>query len=613
MLSGLNLSGEMLFVLGLTVFTLVMFTLEWVRADVVALLVLVALGITGIVPTDQLFDGFAGNAVLAIMATMILGAGLDRTGVLNSAASYMLRISDGDERRLLLVLCAITGAISAVMQNPAVTALFLPVVARISSRTGLPLSRLLLPMACCIILGGTMTMVGNSPQILLNDLVLSVNRNLPSGADTIEPFAMFSVTPIGLALLLSGLAYFHWFWPKLMPTREDERQVVTPGATASYFESTYGIEGEVIELMVPAESALIGLSIAEVEAQPGTPLILAIKIGEEARLAPPADQMLWANTILGALGPRERIHEWAQQQGLRVLPKARNFGAMFNPTRAGIAEAVIPPSSRFIGQKVGELRLRKRFGISVLAVNRGDRIWREELRGRGLRQGDTLVFHGAWRDLAHAAEDHDFVVVTDYPKDEERPHRLNHAIVFFALSLVLALLSDLPLPVALLTGAVGMLLTGVLNMDEAYRAINWKTILIMASLIPLGWAMDSTGAAAWIAQEILIVLGDVPVWALQLALMILTSLFAQVMSQVGATVVMVPMAINIALAANANPMPFALLVTLSASNNFTSTANPVISLVASPASYRHQDLMRAGLPLGAIFVVVALVMVNLVY
>nr|MBP7624670.1 anion permease [Xanthomonadales bacterium] len=253
------------------------------------------------------------------------------------------------------------------------------------------------------------------------------------------------------------------------------------------------------------------------------------------------------------------------------------------------------------------------FGISVLAVNRGEKIWRDEIRGRLLRQGDTLVFHGAWRDLAHAAEDHDFVVVTDYPKEEERPHRLNHAIVFFTLSMVLALLSDLPLPVALLAGAVGMLLTGVLNMDEAYRAINWKTIFIMASLIPLGWAMDSTGAAAWIAQEILYVLGGVPAWALQLALVVLTSLFAMVMSQVGATVVMVPMAINIALAANANPAPFALLVTLAASNNFVSASNPVISLVASPASYRQQDLIRAGVPLSAIFAVVALIMVNLIY
>ncbi|MBL8274897.1 MAG: SLC13 family permease, partial [Xanthomonadales bacterium] len=177
--AGLTLNTEMMLVLGLIVFTIVMFTLEWVRADIVALLVLVVLGVANLVPVDQLFDGFAGDAVIAILATMILGAGLDRTGVLAYAASFILRLSAGVERRLLLVLCGLTGSLSAFMQNPAVTTLFLPVASRLSSRTGLPLSRLLLPMACCIMLGGTITMVGNSPQILLNDLIESVNRNLP--------------------------------------------------------------------------------------------------------------------------------------------------------------------------------------------------------------------------------------------------------------------------------------------------------------------------------------------------------------------------------------------------------------------------------------------------
>jgi Na+/H+ antiporter NhaD/arsenite permease-like protein len=180
----------------------------------------VSLGIANLVPVDQLFSGFAGDAVIAIMATMILGAGLDRTGVLSHAASFMLRWANGEERRLLLILCGLTGLLSAFMQNPALTALFLPVAARISSRTGIPLSRLLMPMACCIILGGTLTMVGNSPTILLNDLIGSVNRNLPSGADTLPTFSMFAVAPIGLVLLTAGLIYFTVFWDKLLPARE---------------------------------------------------------------------------------------------------------------------------------------------------------------------------------------------------------------------------------------------------------------------------------------------------------------------------------------------------------------------------------------------------------
>ena len=286
---------------------------------------------------------------------------------------------------------------------------------------------------------------------------------------------------------------------------------------------------------------------------------------------------------------------------------------MFDPANAGVSEAVITPSSRFVGQTVGELRLRKRFGVSMLALGRSGTIYRDEVRSKTMRAGDILVLHGAWRDLTHAAEDRDFVVVTDYPKDEERPHRLRHAVVFFTLSMAMALLSNLPLPIALLAGALGMLLTGVINMDEAYHAINWKTIFLMASLIPLGSAMDATGAAAWVAQNVMAALGDVPTWMLQVAVAMLTALFAQVMSNVGAAIVMVPMSVNIALAASADPIIFALIATVSASNNFTSAANPVMSIIAGPAGYTHRDLIRVGLPLTGIFIVLTVLMVNLVF
>jgi di/tricarboxylate transporter len=607
--SGLVLNMPMMLVLGLIAFTMLMFTLEWVRADVVALLILVVLGVANLVPIDQIFNGFAGDAVIAIMATMILGAGLDRTGVLAYAASFILRLSKGDERRLLLVLCSLTGLLSAFMQNPALTALFLPVVSRISSRTGLPLSRLLLPMTCCIILGGTLTMVGNSPTILLNDLLASVNRNLPPGADTLEPFHMFAVTPVGVVLLAFGLLYFGLWWDKLLPVRED-RSGATPSKTETYFASTYGIKGEVIELLVTADSPLVGLSIGEIEAVASTPLILALKTGEEARLAPPADQMIWVGTVLGVLGQRDEVVAWAQTQELRVLTRLRNFGDMFNPSRAGIAEAVVPPSSRYVGQKVGDLRLRKRHGISLLAVNRGESIFREDIRQIPIKAGDTIVFHGFWKDLTQAAEDRDFVVVTDYPKDEERPHKIWNAVVFFGLAIGLALFSDVKLPIALLTGAIGMLLTGVLSMDEAYGAVNWRTIFLMACLIPLGWAVDATGAAAWVAQEMLRFMGDVQPWVLQIAIAVLTSVFTQV--NVGATVVMVPLAINVALAANGDPRAFALIVALSASNNFTAMSNPIMAIITGPGGYRGPDLLRVGGPLWIAYMAIILVMVNLV-
>lgn len=611
----LTLTPDMMLVLGLVGFTVVMLILEWVRADIVALVVVVVIGITGLMPVDQLFDGFASNAVLSLIGIMIMGAGLDRTGVLNRAASFILRLSGGIESRVSLLLNATVGSLSSIIQSQALAALFLPVASRISARTGVPLKRLLLPMACCILAGTSMTLISNSPLILLNDLIASANRNLPPGAQTIEPFSLFSITPIGIPLLLVGIAYFALFTRRVMPEDAEDKPKVTPGRTESYFADTYGIEGEVIELTVTADSPLVGMSIGEAETLEKAPLILAIKNGNESRLAPPSDQMIWVGTVLGVLGPRNAVNEFAQAMQCRPGNRIQALADMFNPTRAGISEVVIPPQSKFIKQQVGELRLRKRYGISVLAVNHGDEVTRgEDVRKVSLRAGDSLVLHSYWRDIALAAEGRDIVPVTDIPSEESRPGKVRYALVFFALAMGLGLFSDLRLAVAMMTGAAGMLLAGVLNMDEAYGAINWKTIFVMACLIPLGISMDSTGTAAWMAQEIMRYLGQLPQWVLQAFVAILALIFSQIISHVGTAVMMVPMAINIALASGGNPAVYALIVALSVSNTFLIPgASPTLLIVAGPGGYKPRDFLRVGLPLTLLMLIVTLVMVNVVF
>ncbi|MGB4857947.1 MAG: SLC13 family permease [Dokdonella sp.] len=611
--SGLSLTPEMMIVFGLLLFTVTMLVLEWIRPDLVALLVLVAIGVTNLMPVEQLFDGFSGTAVISLLAVMIMGAGLDRTGVLGKAASFILRMGGGAESRVSMMVNGMAGSLSSVIQSQALAALFMPVVSRISARTGLPLKRLLLPMACSILCGTSMTMISNSPLILLNDLIASANRNLPQGARTIETFSLFAIAPVGIALLLVGLTFFAIFSRWLLPSDDNDGKV-TPGRTETYFAKMYGIEGEVRELLVTAESPLVGMSVGEAEQLHDAPLILALKTNGESRLSPPADHMIWVGSVLGVLGEREQVNDFANNQLCRVQPRLRDFGDMFNPTRAGTAEAVVPPTSQWVKQKVSDLRLRKRLGISVLAVTRGEEVYREDVRSMELRAGDTLVLHGFWRDLALAAESRDFVVVTDIPQVEQRPSKIWHALTFFALAMGLGLFTDLRLPVAMLVGAVGMLLAGVLSMDEAYKAINWKTIFIIASLIPLGLAMDSTGAATWMAQEIMVHLGNLPQWALQACIAILALLFSQVISNVGATVMMVPMAINIALASGGNPAAYAMIVAISTSNTFLlPSASPVLLVVAGPGGYRSADFLRIGLPLTVLMLVTGLIGVNLLF
>ena len=612
--AGLTLTPDMMLVLALVAFTMIMLVLEWIRADMVALLVVVVIGLTGLIPSDQVFQGFAGNAVITIIAIMIMGAGLDRAGALSKTASFVMRVARGEEKRLGPIINTVSSIFSAIIPSQALAALLIPLSSRLSARTGVPLAQLLLPMAFCILTGTNTTLIANSPLILLNDLIASANRNLPPGAHTIPKFGLFSVTPVGVTLAVVGIGYFYFFARRLLPTHEVERQKVVPGRTESYFAETYGIAGDPAELTVTAESPLVGMSVGEVEQLHGAPLILAMKNGNESRMAPPSDQMIWVGTVLGVLDSREAVATFANNQLCKVSTRMKQLGDLFNPTRAGISEAVIPPSSRFIKERIGDLRLRKRYGISVLAVNRGDQVFREDLRGITVRAGDTLVLHSHWRDLTLAEEDRDLVVVTDVPKEEQRPGKIWNALGFFLGAMCLALFTNLDLSVAMMSGAIGMLLTGVLNMDEAYKAVNWKTIFVTACLIPLGWSMDSTGAAAWLAQEVLHFSDGAPQWLLQAAIAILTLMFSQVMSNVGATVMMVPIAISVAVATGGNPAAYALIVAVSSSNTFLiSSGHPALMMVAGPSGYRSRDFIRVGLPLTILMLVVTLVSVNLLY
>ena len=238
--TGLTLTGDMMLVLTVLAFTIALFVFEVVRIDVVALSVMVLLGLLGLVPSDQLFNGFASNAVISIIAVMILGAGLDRTGVMTVVAAFILRIGGKTSNRIIPLVSSTVGVISSMMQNVGATALFLPVVSRISARTEIPLSRLLMPMGFCAIMGGTITMVGSSPLILLNDLISASNASLPPGAETLGQFELFDVAPVGLALLAIGIVYFLTLGKWLLPDKEVETTAV-PARTKSYFADNYGI------------------------------------------------------------------------------------------------------------------------------------------------------------------------------------------------------------------------------------------------------------------------------------------------------------------------------------------------------------------------------------
>lgn len=619
----LTLSNEMIWVLVILAFTIYLFVSEVVAVDVAAISIMVLLGLTnlvgpwlgleqGLVPATQLFNGFASNAVISIIAVMIIGAGLDKTGVMGKLAGFILKAGGSTEKRIIPIISGTVGFISSFMQNVGAAALFLPVVSRISSRTGLPMSRLLMPMGFCAILGGTVTMIGSSPLILLNDLILTSNKALPAGVEPMQTYNLFAVTPIGIVLVLTGIVYFVLAGRFVLPTVKSETG--SAGATMKYFEDLYGLEGSMYELRIPDDSPLVGMEVGDLEQRYNVPSILALhNVNEEVRVAPPRDIRITGGALLAVMGPDEQVEEFAREYGLKLRPELEEFVEAMNPTRAGIAEVVIPPGSRLIGQTLAELRMRKTFGLSVLAVFRQHEVIRGILRNLTLEAGDTLVVHTRWSDLIPVSKDRNFVVATDFPREELRPHKVVPAMVFFLIALSLVLFTDLRLSVALLTGALGMIISGVLKIEEAYEAVSWKTVFLLASLIPLGLAVETTGTAAWIAQKVLSVMEGVPVWGLQAAIAALATFFTLVMSNVGATVLLVPLAVNIALGAGANPALFALTVAISTSNSFLIPTHQVNALIMGPAGYRVKDFMRAGGVMTVLFLVVEMVMLNIVF
>jgi di/tricarboxylate transporter len=321
--------------------------------------------------------------------------------------------------------------------------------------------------------------------------------------------------------------------------------------------------------------------------------------------------------VLGVIAEPHALDAFVEKFGLKKRDKLRTFAESLAAGKAGIAEIVIPPGSELIGKSACDIWMRKTYGMAMVGLHRGGKTLREgdDIRNIPFQAGDTLVVHTPWIALERLTSDRNFVVVTtEYPREEKmRPNKLSWAVIFFAIALSMVLFTDLRLSIALLTGAIGMVLSRVLTIEEAYQAVSWKTVFLLASLIPLGLAVETTGTAKWIAEQVLYVVGDAPIWVIQAAVAILATFFTLVMSNVGATVLLVPLAVNIALGVGANPAVFALTVAIATSNSFLIPTHQVNALIMGPAGYRVPDFLRAGGIMTMLFLVVMLFMMNIVF
>ncbi|MBT8124575.1 MAG: SLC13 family permease [Gammaproteobacteria bacterium] len=619
---------EIAWVTAILLLTIYLFAFEVVDVDIAAITIMVVLGLTslfapimgleqGLVDTAHLFDGFSSNAVVSIIAVMIIGAGLDKTGIMSKVANFILNVGGTSEKRIIPIISGTVAFISSFMQNVGAAALFLPVVSRISSRAKLPMSRLLMPMGFCAILGGTVTMIGSSPLILLNDLILTSNSALDADQQ-MQTWSLFSVTPVGISLVITGILYFVIFGRFVLPVTKIESST-SSGDTMSYFHDVYGVDYDLYEVVVPDGSDIIGKRLDDFEDKYQLRVIATKLSGHSTRIGPGAldrDTGLSAGMVLGITAEPEYLDHFIQKYNLKKRSQLRTFAEDLATNKAGIAEIVIPPSSKLIGKSARDVWMRKTYGISMITMHRDGHTMREveDIRNIPFHSGDTLVVHTTWEALMRLEKDSNFVVITsEYPHEELRPNKVLWAGIFFAIALSLVLFTDIRLSIALLTGAIGMVLSGVLRIDEAYDAVSWKTVFLLASLIPLGMAVEQTGTAKWIAEQTLLVVGDMPIWVVQAAMAVLATFFTLVMSNVGATVLLVPLAVNIAIGVGANPALFALTVAIATSNSFLIPTHQVNALIMGPGGYRVPDFMRAGGIMTVLFLIVSVSVLNLLY
>jgi len=600
------MTPEMILTMTVLVFVIFLFVFEWLRVDVVGIMMMVLLPLIGVISPKEAFVGLSSNAVCSIIAVIIIGAGLDKTGIMNQVAKPIIKLAGSSEKRIIALISSTVGIISSMMQNIGAAALFLPAAQRISKRIGVPTSRILMPMGFCAIIGGTISLIGASPTILLNDLMVV-------GGNKLEPFGLFTQTPIGICLLLSAIIYFSFFGKYILPDAGGESD---KGVTASLIAEYHALD-TMYELHIPDQwtkaQTLEQLSIRT------RFLLTVIAINDsdkkEKKFVPRSTDTLSSNDDIVVVGKEKNVVMLADEFGWQIKEGLDVFAESLSRTNAGMAETLVSPRSELIGKTMSSINFKEFYNVNPIALFKGHRIYYGGLTHVKLEMGDTILLQGLWEKF-HMLKNRPHKTLTfSSPLEGEilRPQKATLAVTWLVIALAQIIFLKIQLSVALMSGALGMIITGVLSIDEAYQSVDWMTVFLLAGLIPLGIAFEKTGTASFIAHGILGLIGHPPPIVLLAVIGILTSFFTLVISNVGATVLLVPLCMNMAVIAGGDPRMAALVVGLSASNTFVLPTHQVNALIMRPGGYRTVDYARAGAIMTVIFLVVELSMLYFFY
>jgi di/tricarboxylate transporter len=569
----------------------VLFSLENLPVDVIALGILMTIILTGLLPVEEAFAGFGSNTVVMIFGLLVITAALMNTGVTDIAGQELLRLAGDKPKRLLAIVMAIPAFLSAFISNTATTAMFTPLTLGLARRTKTNAAKLLMPLAFATILASSVTLISSSTNIVVSDIIVHYGM---------EPLGLFELTVVGLPIAVMGIIYMLTLGHRLIPDRGKAEEFTTP----------LGLRPYLAEVVIPTGSTLIGKTLAESGLGRDMDLtVLRVVRNNNRYLVPQASLRLEENDELLVEGKRTQILKVKDAASVVLKGDITLADPRLQSGDMELAEVILLPQSPLTGRTLKTLRFRERFGIQVLGINRrGEAIFRKLSETR-LRTGDQLLIQGPHTNIT-ALDENNFHVIGAV--EEKRPNRTRAPIALgiFASVILLTAFNLLSLPVAVILGAIGVFVTRCITPDEAYRDISWKAIIVIGCMLAMGRAMEYTGTATYLAGQIVALTGNLthPLWLLT-AFFMLTMILTQPMSNQAAAVLVLPIAIQTAMQLGLNPRTFAAMIAVGASCSFITPLEPACLIVYGPGGYKFTDFVRVGSPLTVLVYLVAIAMV----
>jgi len=575
----------------------VLFATEKLRVDVIALLVLLTVALTGLVTPAEAFAGFSNSAVVTVWAVYIVSAGMLLTGVADVMGQAVLRMSGTSETRLIVVIMLTCGVMSAFMNNVGATAMLLPVVIGVSRHTGVPISRLLIPLSFSSLLGGNMTLIGTPANILGANILAD---------EGLGNFGFFDFAPMGLIVFAVGVVYMALLGRRLLPVRQSPEE---PGALLSQLRDYLS------EAVVSPDGHLAGGTLREsrLGADYDVTVISIVRNGiplpelhSETRVAA-GDILILKGHATGLLRAQEEL-------GLMIGPAPESGAVELEQGDMTVIEATLAPNTSMDGRTLEQVHFRDNYGFDALAIWRRGEIVTRRLRRLPLQFGDALLLRGPRHRLRALRDGDEFLLLEPVERPPLRKSKAPIAVASMLGVVMLVMVAGVPIATAMVLGAVVMVVTGCLTMEEAYAHIDWRTVFLVAGMLPLGTAMENTGAAQYLADLLLDLVGGFGPLGVLAGIYLLSALITQPMSNAAAVVLVVPIAIDAALSLGANVEPFVLATVIGASTSFlTPVGHKANVLVFGPGGYKFFDYTRAGAPLTLIIFVAMMLTLPLIW